>query len=353
MILAGDVGGTKTLLGLFTRTSRGLVAHREDEFASDEHPSLASIVRAFVRPADRIRACAVGVAGPVSDGRSHVVNLRWPVDARRLARALDLPRARVLNDLEATAWGLGELGPSQLVDLTPGVKARPGNAALIAAGTGLGMALLAWDGRAHRPSASEGGHQEFGPRDEREIDLWRFLHARYGRVSIERAVSGPAISAIYEFLVDSGRVRRTKRMRRSLDFADDPNEAITKAALAGVDGGARAAVDLFVSLYGSAAGDLALVANARGGVYVAGGIAPRILPLLLRRGTFVRAFRGKGRLAEIVAEIPVRVVLEPRTALLGAAACALADDAPGNAVRPGRARGEKKNKTRTGPRRRQ
>jgi glucokinase len=324
MILAGDVGGTKTLLGLFTRTPRGLRVHREATFPSEDHPSLVSIVDAFLEPEDRVQACVVGVAGPVSGGRSHVVNLRWPVDGRRLARRLGLARARVINDLEATAWGLGELPPRQLAELTPGVKPRPGNAALIAAGTGLGMALLYWDGVRHHPSASEGGHQEFAPRDDVEIDLLRFLRERHGRASVERAVSGPAIAAIYQFLVETGRSRETKRMGREIAESKDPNRAITRAALARSDRTAEKTMSLFASLYGSAAGDLALVANARSGVFVGGGIAPAILPLLAQ-GEFVRSFRTKGRLSPLLEEIPVRVVLEPRTALLGAAACAFAD----------------------------
>jgi glucokinase len=269
----------------------------------------------------RVRRCAVGVAGPVVDGRSQVINLRWPVDTRRLARKLGISSVRVLNDLEATAWGIPVLPPQKMLSLTPGLRPRPGNAALIAAGTGLGMALMLWDGERFHPQASEGGHQTFGPRDDLEIDLLRFLRGRYDRVSVERAASGPAVSAIYEFLVGSGRGSQSRLMSQRLAEADDPNSVVARAALAGDDAVAEKALDVFVSLYGAAAGDLALVAKATGGVYVGGGIAPKILPKL-REGGFVKAFRDKGRLAPLLERIPIRVILEPRTALLGAAQCA-------------------------------
>ena len=320
MILAGDVGGTKTLLGLFKQTSGKLRLVREDSFPSQQHPSLEAIVEAFLSQGrEKPHVFAVGVAGPVVRGRSQIVNLRWPVDAKRLARKLGLDEVLLLNDLEATAWGVPELPSRQFESLTPGLRPRPGNAALIAAGTGLGMAILFKNGERFEPSASEGGHQQFGPRDDLEIDLLRYMRERYDRVSIERIVAGPGFSCIYQFLIESGRGRESALMRRRLAEADDPNAAITDAALAGEDPVAERTLDLFVSLYGAVAGDLALVAKATGGMFVGGGIAPRILPRL-RTGEFVRAFRAKGRLSPLVEAIPVRVILEPRTALLGAAA---------------------------------
>jgi glucokinase len=323
MILAGDIGGTKTLLGLFDPSRRRLAANRIASFPSREFESLEAIFDAFLSGAgSRISACAVGVAGPVVRGRSDVVNLRWPVDGRRLARRLKLERVAVLNDLEATAWGVAGLGPRKVVSLTPRtVRGEPGNGALIAAGTGLGMALLAWDGHRHVPAASEGGHQTFAPRDELEAELAMFLAERHGRASIERVVSGPALHAIYEFLVQSGRARSTRGLRQALIRAADPNAAVAEAGLAGSDPAAQRTLELFVSAYGAAAGDLALVTRATAGVWVAGGIAPRILPRL-RGEAFLGAFRAKGRLTPFMERIPVRVVLEPRTALFGAAACA-------------------------------
>ncbi len=327
MILAADVGGTKTLVGLFIAERGRLRSVRERVYASQESSSLEAILRGFLADHKKVKVtrCSVGVAGPVVRGRSQVVNLRWPVDGRRLAKALRLRRIHVLNDLEATGWGIGQLTPRQLVNLTPGLRGEPGNAALIAAGTGLGMALLFWDGRCHHPSASEGGHQGFPPRDDLEVELLRFLARRHGRVSLERVVAGPAFRAIFDFLVETGRGTVSPDLERRMR-SEDPNAVVSSAGVTGEDKTAERAVDLFVSLYGAAAGDLALVARATAGVFVGGGIAPRILPKL-RGGAFLDAFRAKGRLRPLVEKIPVRVILEPRTALLGAAACAAASPA--------------------------
>jgi glucokinase len=327
MILAGDVGGTKTNLGLFRRRRGRLISTREESFSSRDYPSLEAMVGEFLGAGgEKVDRCAVGVAGPVVRGRSHVVNLRWPVDSGRLGRSLGLDRAVVLNDLEANAWGIRELPASKLVSLTPGLRAGDGNRALIAAGTGLGMAILFREGDRFLPSPSEGGHQEFAPRDDLEIDLLRFMRERHGRVSVERIVAGPGFSAIYQFLLERGWAKESRQMQRRLAGADDPNQAISEAGLEGDDPVAKKALQMFVSLYGSAAGDLALVAKATGGIYVGGGIAPKILPEL-RSGDFVRSFRTKGRLSPLLERIPVKVIVEPRTALIGAAARADADPA--------------------------
>jgi glucokinase len=321
MILAGDVGGTKTILGLFTWSNHRPRRVREDVFPSQESPSLEAMIRRFLAAGrEKVHRCAVGVAGPVVGGRSHVVNLRWPVEEKKLSRALRIRHVRVLNDLEATAWGIPVLPPSKFVNLTPGLRARPGNAALIAAGTGLGTAILFWDGERHHPSAGEGGHQSFAPRDDVEIELLRHLRERLGRVSVERIVAGPGFSEIYQFLIDTGRGKESAEMTRRL-AEGDANAAVSEAGVNGDDPVAERAVDIFVSLYGAAAGDLALVARATGGVYVGGGIAPKILPKL-ESGGFLQSFRAKGRLSPLLEEIPVKVILEPRTALLGAAAAA-------------------------------
>jgi glucokinase len=331
VILAGDVGGTKTLLGLFRQVDGKTVCVREGSLPSQRFRCFEDLIGEFLSRTDcRVRRCVIGVAGPVVGGRSQVVNLRWPVETRRLAHVLGTDAVRVINDLEATAWGIPVVPPRKTVSLTPGLRARTGNAALVAAGTGLGMALMPWDGERHHPRASEGGHQTFGPRDDLEIDLVRFLRRRHGRVSIERAVSGPAMSALYEFLVSSGRGKQSGLMRRRLAESDDTNAVVAQAGLTGEDAVAGKALDLFVSLYGAVAGDLALVAKATGGVFVGGGIAPKILPKL-RAGGFIEAFRDKGRLRPLLERIPVRVILEPRTALLGAAQCAAALGRPKSA----------------------
>jgi len=318
VILAGDVGGTKTILALFASSNGRLRKVRERSFPSRGSPSLEAMVEEFLAEGGgRVQQAAVGVAGPVVAGRSQVVNLRWPVDEHELARALGTPHVCVLNDVEATAWGIPALSPRQLLNLTPGVRGRPGNVALIAAGTGLGMCILFRRGEELEPSSSEGGHQDFAPRDDVEIDLLRFLRQRHGRVSVERVVAGPGLSALYQFLVATGRGKESREMSRRL-ASGDANAVVSEAGVRGEDPVAERAVEMFVSSYGAAAGDLALVARAVGGVYVGGGIAPKILPKL-RSGEFVRSFRAKGRLSPLVERIPVRVILEPRTALLGAA----------------------------------
>lgn len=322
MILAGDVGATKTILGLFRPSAARLRPVREAVFRSSDHPSFTALAESFLSEGkQKIRACAIGVAGPVSDGRSSVINVAWPVDARQLSRRLALPPVRLLNDLEAMAWGVADLPSRKRASLTPGLRGRPGNAALIAAGTGLGMAVLCWDGARHIPCASEGGHQGFAPQDDLEIALLRSLRRRFGRVSLERVISGNGFRELYQFFIENGWGEVTPKMRARLQEGRDPNEVISEAGVRGDDAMSRKAVDMFVRLYGRAAGDLALTAGASAGVYLAGSIATEILPRLRQAG-FVRAFRDKGRLESFMARIPVRVILEPRVGLLGAARCA-------------------------------
>ena len=323
VLLAGDVGGTKTLLGLFRATAGELRCVREASFPSQRATSLPAMVQAFLRQGrERPSTITVGVAGPVIGGHSRLTNLPWAVDEAELAGTFGFRRARVLNDLEATGWAIRSLRGRQLASLTPALRSQPGNAAVIAAGTGLGMAILVREGERLLVSASEGGHQEFAPRDRTEEALLGFVRRELkGRVSVERLVSGDGLGRIYRFLVRTGRAREGAAMRRRLTAAIDPNATISEAGLTGRDRAAAQALALFVRLYGAAAGNLALVARATGGMFLAGGIAPRILPAL-RDGSFVRAFREKGRLSPLLAAIPIKVVLEPRAALLGAAAFA-------------------------------
>ncbi|HEX5042187.1 MAG TPA: glucokinase, partial [Candidatus Polarisedimenticolaceae bacterium] len=304
-------------------TGAGLRCLREASYPSQRAPSLPAMVHTFLRHGrERPATFAVGVAGPVIAGHSQLTNLPWAVDEAELSAAFGFQRTRVLNDLEATGWAIGSLRGKQLASLTPAPRARPGNAAIIAAGTGLGMAILVRDGGRWLVLASEGGHQEFAPRDSTEEALLRFVRRELGgRVSVERLVSGDGLARIYRFLTRTGRAREGAAMRRRVETASDPNATISEAGLAGRDRASARALALFVQLYGAAAGNLALVARATGGMFLAGGIAPRILPAL-RAGAFLRAFRDKGRLSPLLAAIPIKVVLEPRAALLGAAACA-------------------------------
>jgi glucokinase len=317
MILAADVGGTKTIVGLFARTLGGLRLRRTSTYPSHASRSLEALLRQFlVAGGERVTACAVGVAGPVRDGRSAIVNLPWPVDARRVARAAGVRAAHVLNDVEATAWGLEALPPRRIVSLTPRLRSAAGNAALLAPGTGLGMAILFWDGARHVPCATEGGHQGFAPVDDLQADLAARLRDVHGRTSIERVVSGPGLGAIYRHLMTVRGALPPAAVPGAP--AADPNAAIARRAMLGEDPVAEEALDLFVAALGATAGDLALVARAVAGVYLGGGIPPKILPRL-RGGLFLEAFRDKGRLRAFMERIPVRVILEPQTALWGAA----------------------------------
>ena len=319
MILAGDVGGTKTLLGLFEREGRRLRASRISILASADWPTFESMIAAFLAEGrERPRRAAFGIAGPIFRGRSQIVNLRWAVDARKVSRAIGNRPVALLNDLEASAHGLNELTPRQIVNLTPGLKPGDGNVALISPGTGLGMAILVRDGARLLVSASEGGHADFAPRDADEAALLEYVQRRHPRVSQERIVAGPGFSAIYDFLVDTGREKASPAMLARL-ASGDRNAAVSEAGVEGSDPAAERAVEMFVSLLGAAAGNLALVAKASGGVFVGGGIPPRILPKL-REGTFLESFRAKGRLRRFLESVPVKVVVEPRLGLLGAAA---------------------------------
>ncbi|MFO0982146.1 MAG: glucokinase [Planctomycetota bacterium] len=312
MILAADIGGTNSRFAVFELRAGRLAKVWQETFRSAEHAGVTELARAAREACQRkITAATFGVAGPVRHGRSQTTNLPWVVDAQDLARALGLRTAGLINDLAANAYGLSELSPADLVTLHAGEPGAEGNQALISAGTGLGEAGLYWDGRHHQPFASEGGHTSFAPGDDRELTLWRWLKARFAHVSWERVVSGPGLVHIHACL------RETGQFPQSAAPAEDP-AAITAAAASGNDALARSALDLFVTLYGAEAGNLALKVMATGGVFLGGGIAPRILPFL-QDGRFLAAFFAKGRLRPVLEAMPVRVVTNDQAALLGAA----------------------------------
>jgi glucokinase len=319
LILAGDIGGTKTHLALFSVEGKKLKYESEETYPSKEYSGLEPVVREFLAgsKASITRAC-FGVAGPVVEDWVKTPNLPWVIHGAQVAEAVKLPGVDLLNDLEAAAFGVFTLEPDEFIALNQGIARRPGNKALIAAGTGLGEALLYDDGHDYHPIASEGGHGDFAPRDELEIDLLRYLIPNFGRVSYERVVSGPGISNIYDFLRDSGRYDEPLEFKKELAASADRSAAISRAALAGAPPICVKALDVFVSVYGAEAGNLALRAKAIGGVYVGGGIAPK-LESKLRDGTFMRAFVEKGRYKEFVSAIPVYVILNDKTALQGAA----------------------------------
>jgi glucokinase len=317
MILAGDVGGTKTDLAVLD-PARDMAIVREATLPSGEIESLEGAVEAFLLGAPRLEVAAacVGVAGPVVDGRCVGVNLPWEVHERRLAGAVGAP-VRLINDLEATAHGVLTLPAEKFLVLQPGTPKPGGNVALIAVGTGLGQALIVTEGQARRVVASEGGHADFAPTDELQVDLLRFLRAEFGHVSWERVLSGAGLANIYRFLQGRAGHAAPEWLRARLE-CEDPGAVVGEVGTAGRDPVCAEAVDLFVSIYGAQAGNLALETLALGGVVVGGGIAPKI-QARLAGGRFTAAFNAKGRLASLLGSVPVRVALDPRAPLWGAA----------------------------------
>jgi len=317
MILAGDIGGTKTNLGLYEIENGALLPHHLQSFPSRHYTGLEIIVQEFLSTAKGpLAAACFGVAGPVIEGRSVTPNLPCVVDAHQLAQMLNLKSVALINDLEATGYGVAELQSEEMVCLNEGEKTQ-GNAALVAAGTGLGIAGMFWDGNRHLPSASEGGHMDFAPRNQLEIELLQYLLAQYGRVSVERVVSGPGLFNIYRFLRSAGYAVESAAIAERLAH-EDPSAVIAGAALAGQCELCIKALDMFTEIYGATTGNVALLLKATGGVYVGGGIAPKIIEKL-KGGAFIKAFAQKGRLSPLIAAIPVRVILNDKTALRGAA----------------------------------
>ncbi|MFQ5931796.1 MAG: glucokinase [Nitrospiraceae bacterium] len=325
MILAGDIGGTKTVLALFQEAGGGLRQLRDETFPSRRHRSLENILAKFLKGERRLplRGACFGAAGPVINGRCRTTNLPWSLDESHLARAIGVPRVKLLNDLEAAAFGMLYLGPDELSVLNPGGREKhQGNIAVIAAGTGLGEAMLYWDGAQHHPIASEGGHVDFAPRTDQEMELLRYLGGMIGgRVSYERVLSGPGLYSIYRFLRDSGHAPEPPWLTEKLK-SGDPSATVSQLGVAGKDPLCVSTLDLFCSLYGAEAGNLALKCMAVGGVFVGGGIAPKVLPAL-RKGSFMQSFTDKGRFSELLKSIEVSVALNPRAPLVGAAHFAL------------------------------
>ncbi len=321
MILAGDVGGTKTRLALVDDDGGFL---RTGTFSSQQALSLEAICRDFLGDDVRVRGAAFGIAGPIIDHRATLVNLHWDVDGARLARALDVREVALLNDLAATARGLPHVAADDLVALNPHAQARPGNAAVIAAGTGLGQALIVRDGPLPVIVPTEAGHADFAPRTDQEIALLHALRARFGHVSVERVLSGPGFVNVYAFLRDSGFAPEPRAVIGcEACHVQDIAARVSHAGLAHGDALGRETLRLFATLYGAEAGNLALRAMALSGIYVAGGIAPKI-ESALTDGTFLAGFLDKGRLTDLVRTIPVWLVRDPDTALRGAAAWARA-----------------------------
>lgn len=320
MLLAGDIGGTKTLLALYApdRGARQPVA--EAEFHSASYPGLDAMVREFLaREQQQADHACFDVAGPVIDGRAHLTNLPWDVEEAALAQALGMRRVSLLNDLKAVAYAVPHLRPADYRTLSAGTPEAHGPIAVVAPGTGLGEAFLVWDGHAYIACSSEGGHASFAPTDERQAGLRQYLAQRFGNVSVERVCSGLGIANIYDYLRESDPAREAPALAAALAAAADRTPLISQAGLADPAGATLAGetLDMFVSVLGDEAGNLALKVLATGGVYLAGGIPAHILPRLTD-GRFMQAFLAKGRLSDVLARMPVHVVTT-RAALLGAA----------------------------------
>lgn len=335
MILAGDVGGTKVHLALYNFEGGRLKSIREEKFPAHEFATLDAVVERFLDgnsasgdpsgnkqqdggARSQIVAACFGCPGPVRDGRLKLTNLPWTLDQRDLAKSLAIEHIFLINDLEANGYGIPELAPESVVTLHPGDAAEVGHRGLIAAGTGLGEALLIWDGKTHRPIPSEGGHCDFAARTDREIALLEYLRRTLnGRVSWERVVSGLGIKNIYAYLRDVEKIDEPEWLRARM-LAEDPNAVIGQCAEEGSSPLCFETMSVFAAAYGAEAGNIALKVLALGGMYLGGGIAPKILKTLTS-GEFMRAFLDKGRLSPVLDSIPVRVILDDTCALLGAA----------------------------------
>jgi glucokinase len=322
--LVGDIGGTHTRLSLVDPTGRTV---RRQDLESRRFPSLEEAVRTFLdteRRSPKVRVAVFGVAGVVVRGRVKATNLPWIVDAKVLARRLSIKRVTLLNDLVALALGTLSVSSRKLHVLGSAGSPRRKNAnlAVLGAGTGLGEAMLVWHEGRYVPSATEGGHTDFAPRDELEIELLRFLRARFGHVSWERILSGNGLSNLYDFFCQRQGFVESPENIRAIAAAPDRNAAISELGISEQSQAASHAIELFATIYGAEAGNLALKTLALGGVYVTGAIASRLLPVL-DRGGFRRAFADKGRFVPLMETIPVAVVLDPDIGLAGAARVAL------------------------------
>jgi glucokinase len=324
LILAGDVGGTKVALALFDFQNGSLHHAAEKRYPAKDYSGLEAIVMEFLREQQqegKISAACFGVPGPVRHGVLRLTNLPWTLDSRKLSLDLCIDHVFLINDLEANGYGIPELKADQIFTLSMGDASAAGNRALISAGTGLGEAFLVWNGKRHIPMASEGGHCDFAARNDDEIDLVRHLKKKLGgRVSYERVIAGVGIKDVYDFLRDARKMDEPAWLRERL-AAEDPNAVIGELGESGKSEICAKTLDIVVGAYGAEAGNLALKVLATGGVYVGGGIAPKILKKL-QDGTFMKAFTDKGRLSDLLVQTPVRVILESRAALIGAAAYA-------------------------------
>jgi len=318
MILAGDVGGTKSRLAFFETSEKGQEIKVEKVYQSKNYSNFSEIIQDFISTHHLIvkKAC-FGVAGPVEFNCCRATNLPWVIDGNALSKEFKIPSLFLINDLLANAHGLSCLAPEEFFILNEGKPHEKGNAALISAGTGLGEAGIFWNGNQHHPFACEGGHVDFAARNELEVELWRYLAKKFEHISYERILSGSGLYLLYQFLIDMKLEKENPATKEEL-LSKDPGKVVSEKAIKKEDKACERALEWFVSLYGAEAGNLALKFLALSGVYVGGGIAPKILPALKTK-TFFQAFISKGRFSSLLESISIKVILNEKTALLGAA----------------------------------
>lgn len=313
MILAGDLGGTKSNLGLFDVQQGKLVRTSHKRYASRDHSGLQEITKDFLNGASgKVTAASFGIAGPVVNNRVHATNLPWIIEGAAMASFLGLNRVRLINDVEAAAYGIGVMEPQDLDTIYPGAPGAEGTRVVISAGTGLGEGILCWDGKQYIIMPTEAGHADFAPHTDQQADLWKYLKARNEFVSAETILGGSGFQRVHEFVDPS--VRHPGFDDKSVD----PAPGITERGLSGECPICVKTLDLWIDIYGSEAGNLAVRTVARGGIYVAGGIAVKILAKL-KDGRFAAAVRHKEKMADFLATIPIRVVLNEECPLMGAA----------------------------------
>jgi glucokinase len=327
MILAGEIGATRTRLAAFDKEGSRLKVVVEKTYQSQEHGSLSEIIAAFIQAEGiAVHSACLGVAGPVRRGRSKISNLPWLIDSRDLAKQLKLDSVGMINDLEAYAYGIDGLDSKDFVTLNAGSEDAEGNRAVISARTGLGVAGLYWDGYRHHPFACEGGHSDFAPRNALEMELLAYLQKKYGRISYERLLSGPGIKNIYDFLRDARKADEPQWLKDQIGAAPDPPAVISQLALEGKAAICNQTLSIFVSIYGAETGNCALNFLSTGGIFIGGSVAAKIVPKM-KDPIFMESFLDKGRMESLLKEIPVTIVLNDDSGIIGAARYTLIEKA--------------------------
>lgn len=319
MILAAEIGATRTRLAAFETEGNRLSCVVEKTYPSQKHEGLAGILADFIKTEGiPVHSACFGVAGPVRAGRSKISNLPWIIDASELAKQLKLNSVGLLNDLEAYAYGIDGLESKDFIPLSDGSEDADGNRAVISAKTGLGMAGLYWDGFRHHPFACEGGHADFAPRNELQTELLVYLQKKYGRISCERILSGPGIKNIYDFLRDAHKAEEPDWLRTQIASAPDPPALISQLALEGKSAICDQTMSIFVSVFGAQTGNCALNFMSTGGIFIGGSIAAKIVPKM-KDPVFMESFLDKGRMGALLKDVPVKIVVNDDCGMIGAA----------------------------------